>query len=861
MFSNKVRIQLCAAALLIASITVARAGIPNESVATFDRSRLTRTEQAWLAAHPVIYRAGVTNADYRPIGFYDANGTGQGILFDYLELLEQRLGIRFETRFYDSLPKAIAAVAAGQADLIGGITASAERARQMDLTDPYLTSDAMIVVRSDSRIENESDLRGRRIAIEKDFAIREVLISAIVDLHFIDAQDTVAALQEVQSGQADAYIGNSAVVPYYLSRSGGDELVQRGVIDLSPHYYIFGVRPGATELVSMINRALASITPEETRAIRSRWIPEIAEPLRLQRVLRFAWPYLLGITLAIAVMLTWNHSLRLQMRRRRAAEETAQDSRQQLIAMTNGLPLAVFQQRTGVDGIPRYTFLSEQVVSLFGSTAEALMEDPEHLWRAIHGEDREQARQQVLAADSAHLPLRMQFRVCQASVTRWVDCASTVARKANGIHERNGFWLDVTALKRAQQTAEAATKAKSEFLANMSHEIRTPLNGILGMAHLIAQGVDPAQQRNHAARLQRSAKSLLTIINDILDLSKIEAGKLQVENVPFDLTDVLDHWTGLLGQQAAEKALKLLIVMSPGLPTALVGDPLRLGQILLNLGSNAVKFTAAGEVLLSVEVLSRDAEHVTLRFSVRDTGIGMSEAEMQRLFVPFEQGDGSISRRFGGTGLGLAISRQLAGAIGGQLQVRSTVGSGSEFLFESRWCLDTESNAAAGGADRRHFNGGQGLQSRAAIEGPQQTTRPNSLEGARLLLVEDNEINRELAVELLLSAGARVAEATDAMQALTILESQSFDAVLMDCQLPVMDGYEATRAIRANTRWCNLPIIAMTANAMSGDRDRALAAGMNDHIAKPIDVDAMFKTLRYWVRAPGNQPPVRESNP
>ena len=970
----RARLQRRLSAALLAALAVLQVDAHAESPIPIDQKRLTTTEQAWLTAHPVIYQA-IVSGDSRPFDFRSSNGASTGMTSDYIKLLEQRLGVRIAQRTYESAPQAIAAVAAGQADLIGSITITPERARAMDLTDPYLASGFLFVVRSESRIKSASDLKGRRIAIEQHSTLREVLLPAIGDLHFVEEQNTTEALRAVRSGRVDAYVGDTLTVQYFLSQPGIDGLSERGNLDLRPRYFVFGVRPGALELVSMINRALASMSPEERRCIRAKWAPDVAEPPNLPRMLAVAWPYLLAILIAMSVVLAWNHSLRSQTRRRRAAEETARDSHEQLIAMANSLPLAVFQQRAGTDGAIRYTFVGEQVAFLFGVNAAALIEDPALLWPVIVEEDRAAAHQQASTAQASNLPLRMQFRVQHDDATRWIDCASAVTRLPDGLYERNGFWLDITALKQAQRTAESATKAKSEFLANMSHEIRTPMNAIVGMSYLMTQTSDLAKQRNYALKLQRAANSLLGIVNDILDLSRIETGKLHIDSVAFDLKEVLDHWAVLLGQQAADKGLELLFVTSAELPTALIGDPLRLGQILLNLGGNAVKFTAAGEVVLEVVARHRDAENVTLRFCVMDTGIGMSEMEMRRLFIPFEQGDGSISRRFGGTGLGLAISRHLTGALGGQLRARSTPRCGSEFYFDSRWRLGDEAPAAevasraesligkrllviddneraravltgmsrafglkaddvadghAGMAMMRAaiaagdpylivlidcrltdlgaaecasriveeygelalsillttpfahddvatrmqaqcgsirailikpvtpwalldacvgaLDSGLGGQSPAATEVPAEAAQLKSLAGANLLLVEDNDINRELALELLEGAGARVTETVNGIQALIALTERSFDAVLMDCQMPVMDGYEATRAIRADPRWRDLPIIAMTANVMTGDRDRALAAGMNDHIAKPINVNAMLAMLQRWVR-------------
>jgi two-component system, sensor histidine kinase and response regulator len=453
---------------------------------------------------------------------------------------------------------------------------------------------------------------------------------------------------------------------------------------------------------------------------------------------------------------------------------------------------------------------------------ERLQEEVQILARVRSGQRVDHMETVRVAKDGRRIDVSLTVSPVKNRIGRIIG-ASKIARDISDRKRAEGE------LKAAKEAAEAANMAKSQFLANMSHELRTPMNAILGMTDLaLGEELSPAL-RDYLQTSKQSADGLLRLVNEILDLSRIEAGGFHLESAPFDLARTVEQAVRTLDLWACEKGLKLLCELGD-VPTQLVGDPLRLRQILVNLVGNAVKFTSQGTVIVSAAVEGEKGKNIVVRFAVADTGIGIAPEDQERIFAPFTQADASTTRRHGGTGLGLTISRRLVDFMGGRIWVESMPGKGSIFRFTAQLGLQEQAMNAAESAQ-------------AVAETPSRLLQ--------VLLAEDTPANQKLCIYILSKRGHAVHVAHDGQQALEALEQQNFDVVLMDVQMPVMDGFLATQAIRnlADPKKARVPIIALTAHALTGDAERCLGAGMDDYISKPINRGELIERVEQIARA------------
>jgi len=880
----------------------------------------------WAAQRPAAQRVVRVGLYENPPKVYTGEGGQAAGLFP--ELLDELARLEGWQLQYQACEWAacLELLAQGRLDLMPDVAYSPERDQRFDFhTVSVASSWSQVYAAPQRRITTLRDLAGRRIALlaggVQQSYFHQLMAGAGLDYTEVPVTTLAQGYAAVAEGRADAVLTNS----FYAAANAARYRLQETPIVLLPSTLYFATGQGRNaDLLARVDQHLRGWRNDSESVYFRALRRAMAAPpeLHVPGWVRWALPVLaaLGALLAgVALLLRWQVGQRTAAlartaqaleRERAGLEQQVEERTARLRAIADSLQRATEEQQAVFDAATVGILLSrDSCIVRCNRTLERLLGHPPGALqgqgtRTLYPDEASflATRQRIFDDVAAHgfhseeLPLahRDGHAVWCRLMVQAIDRQDPAKGLAGTVEDITVQRAAIAAVERARALAEDAAQAKADFLANMSHELRTPMNSVIGLTHLALRSAPPTALREQLLKIQRSGQHLLGVVNDILDYSRIDAGKLALECIGFDLDRLLDDVMALVAERARTKGLATRIDVADDVPRHLVGDPLRLRQVLLNYTHNAVKFTEHGEVALRVTRApghgtttegATDGNAAWLRFEVRDTGIGLSEAQRARLFQSFQQADTSTTRRYGGSGLGLAIAKRLAGLMHGEVGVDSVPGQGSTFWFTAR--LDTATgplpeaapallppavSAAAGALDTEAPAGPDAATADGnaqAADAPtpedaddtEDTDGPAALAGARVLLVEDNDLNQEVALALLHHLGLQVDVAGDGAEAVARVQQQAYDAVLMDVQMPVMDGLSATRAIRRLPAGAGLPILAMTANAMREDRARCLAAGMDDHLAKPIEPEQLIAKLQRWLRPAGPPPDIPADAP
>ena len=789
------------------------------------RIELTPAEQRWIDENPVV--RFVASNDTAPLSYFDTDGRFSGLSADIMRAIAQRTGLEFEPVRVSRLDQQMGALEDKTAD-VTMLVPTASRAQRFTFSRPFVQTSFGIITREEPGSPvSLNDLRGKRIALPAHHALKEMLQES--EYQFIDTDTLAAAMELVKEGRADATIAFLPMALYYTSVLHDEKLRVSDVVEDTPAWLAIATRKDLPELASIIDKAMLQIPPDEVDIFQNRWRPRPdASPATWMDFRALIYKITAGALLLILVSLIWNVHIRSQYRRRQVAEDALGEQLNFMRSLINGTPHPIYvrdeEGRLVTCNTNYLDMLSVTEKKVLGKTSmEGAKLDPreaqsfhdDYLWVMANGKPLEVDR-------TLHLPGRV------LSIYHWIYPYFDSQGQAKGVV---CGWIDVSdrlhlmeELRRALNAADQSSRAKTTFLATMSHEIRTPMSAIIGMLELAQKHADQGRlDRPAIAVAYDSAHGLLELIGDILDVVRIESGHVSLSPKRANLREMTESVARVFNGLARQKTLHLRLELDPSVDCDVSIDPMRFKQVLSNLVGNAIKFTDRGQVTIKVSGVTVAESRLCLRLEVLDTGIGIADSDLARLFDPFAQADHGHSSR-GGTGLGLPICKFLCELMGGDISIRSTLGEGTSVVLN----LPLEVLPAIPGT--------------VEVLQTVDAKHPN----LKVLVVDDHSANRSLLTQQLAFLGQSVRSASDGREGLDCWLEERVDVVVTDCNMPVMNGHDMARAIRRHEKACGLPpcvIIGFTANAQPEERAKCIASGMNDCLFKPVSLSTLSSML------------------
>ncbi|RLA79241.1 MAG: hypothetical protein DRG78_13330 [Epsilonproteobacteria bacterium] len=786
------------------------------------------------------------NPNWEPIEFTN-DGKIDGIAIDTIRLLETKLNIKFESIKTSSWTQSQEFLKDKKCDILSSAIQTTKRDKYAKFTKPYLSLPLAIFTTKDKNIVSGLDeVITYPWSRKKSSGLISKVRNKYPDTKIIETNSADEAFQLVNKGDAYFTIATLPVASNVIQKYNLSDLQIAGYSDMKYNLSI-AVRDDNKILLSILDKGLNSISKEESRNIFNKWV-NFSKKENIDYTI--VWQIVVLSIIMLLAILYWNMKLNKEVIKKTKDLKHINENQKLIIKeqtaelqeSLNTMSRYIIYSATDLQGI--ITEVSDAFCDISQYTRDELIGKPhnivrhpdipksifEVMWQTIQSD-------KVWSGEVKNLKKDGTYYWVQADISPQYDkngnkigylaIRHDITAKKDFEEQHNKLFESE---KLAKEKAEQSTKSKSEFLANMSHEIRTPMNGIIGMSYLALQTPLNKSQRNYIQKIDNSAKALLGIINDILDFSKIEAGKLNIEKIDFSIFKVVEQISDLIKYKVEERNIKFQVIYCHDSMKNFHGDSLRIGQILLNLVGNAIKFTTKGTVALHISRVSQDR----YRFEVIDTGIGLTQEHQTKLFQSFSQADGSTTRQYGGTGLGLSISKQLVELMNGKIWCESTYGKGSKFIFD----IDLEE------LDYIEITSSADLGTKV----DEIITKDiHTLKGSDILLVEDNKINQEIILGLLGNSGIKIDIANNGQEAIDMFNKKDYELILMDLQMPIMGGIEATRIIRDTKNGKDIPIIALTANAMKEDVQRTHDVGMNEHLNKPIEVEKLYSVLLKYI--------------